>query len=76
MYFIHSEFQNLLSALVEYCDFDIFNPHCKENEAIVIQHARFGRMRVGRCLKRNLYYYTLGCSVDALEIMDSLCSGR
>ena len=37
-------------------------------------HARYGRMRVGRCVK--LDYGHVGCAADVLEIADAQCSGR
>lgn len=35
--------------------------------------AQFGRMRKGRCVKGD--YGVMGCAVDALTDMDSMCSG-
>jgi len=45
-----------------------------DNEMLVIVHARYGRMREGRCMTAT--YGVVGCSVDVLHLMDSLCSGR
>ena len=40
---------------------------------IVVQHAAYGRMRVGKCLTTDFF---IGCAVDVLRIADSTCSGR
>ena len=58
----------------EYCHFDAFNASCGHNQVIVMEVARYGRMKVGTCVKRNLGY--LGCSMDVLRYMDSICSGQ
>ena len=39
-----------------------------------MQMARYGRMSLGGCVKRDLGY--LGCAVDVLNLMDSRCSGH
>ncbi len=36
--------------------------------------AKYGRMRVNRCVRENFGY--IGCGRDVLEHMDMLCSGR
>ena len=36
--------------------------------------ARYGRMRLGRCVKKNFGYG--GCAADVLSYMDRLCSGK
>ena len=36
--------------------------------------AKYGRMALGRCVKRNYGY--LGCALDALAYVDAKCSGR
>jgi hypothetical protein len=43
-------------------------------EVIVIQSARYGRMRFGRCVTRD--YGHVGCGVNMLAEVDALCSGR
>ena len=37
-------------------------------------NARYGRMRIGECVKGNYGY--LGCTADVMPYVDSLCSGR
>lgn len=58
----------------EYCHRDTFNATCEPDEVVIMATARYGRMSVGRCVKRNLGY--LGCAVDVLNILDSRCSGH
>ncbi|ELU02936.1 hypothetical protein CAPTEDRAFT_222884 [Capitella teleta] len=58
----------------EFCERDIFSPSCEENEVLLISHALYGRMRVGRCISRT--YGGLGCSLDARRLLDAKCSGR
>lgn len=41
---------------------------------IVIRSARYGRMKIGRCVSADLGY--VGCSADVLDLVDALCSGR
>ena len=53
---------------------ELFNATCKATEVVVMDSARYGRMSVGRCVKKNYGY--LGCAVDALAYLDSKCSGR
>ena len=57
----------------EYCHLDTFNASCPHGSVIIMEHAYFGRMRSGRCLKTT---YELGCSTDVLPYMDKICSGR
>lgn len=39
-----------------------------------MERARYGRMAIGRCVSKNYGY--VGCSIDVLSYMDTLCSGR
>ncbi len=39
-----------------------------------MEKARYGRMRIGKCVKRDFGY--LGCQTDILHYMDGQCSGR
>jgi Galactose binding lectin domain len=41
---------------------------------IVVTAARYGRMRLGRCVEQELGY--LGCWRDVLPVADRRCSGR
>ena len=57
----------------EYCTFESFEPDCPEGQVVVVQHAVYGRMRVGKCLTTDFY---IGCAINVLQIADSSCSGR
>lgn len=56
----------------EYC-WQTFNASCDKNEVIVMNSALYGRMRLGKCLKKDYY---VGCQADVLPFMDDLCSGK
>lgn len=58
----------------EYCNEETFKASCGHDQVIVMTAAAYGRMRLGRCVKKDLGY--VGCSADVLEVMDHLCSGR
>ena len=67
----------------EYCHKDVFRPQCWKNEVVLMTSAVFGRMRTGKCLRddevlREMSHDRryLGCSVDVLPFVDSICSGR
>ena len=53
---------------------ETFKPQCGSDEVVVIGHARYGRMRMGRCVTIN--YGNIGCAVDVGRYFDTLCSGR
>ena len=61
-------------SLREYCQWESFNVTCAEDEVILIKSARYGRMQLGRCVSKNYGY--VGCSVDMLQHVDAMCSGR
>ncbi len=50
-----------------------FNATCPHGTVIKMQHAHYGRMRVGRCLSTN---YLVGCYANALQFVDAKCSGH
>ena len=50
-----------------------FNATCPQGSVIKMQHAHYGRMRVGRCLSTN---YLVGCYANALPFVDAKCSGQ
>ncbi|KAK2160989.1 hypothetical protein LSH36_123g05046 [Paralvinella palmiformis] len=58
---------------LEYCQWEIFNATCDPDEVIMMTHAQYGRMRLGRCLTTDVY---IGCGGDVLSQMDVKCSGR
>ena len=57
----------------EYCQWEIFNATCEPDEIILMTHAEYGRMRLGRCLTTDVY---IGCGANVLEEIDAKCSGR
>ena len=58
----------------DYCTWEKFEAKCKPNEVVMMEAARYGRMRIGKCVKRDFGY--LGCAANVLTHMDSLCSGK
>ena len=52
----------------------MFEARCATDEVIVMQSARFGRMRIGRCIKVDFGHQ--GCGADVMYIMDEHCSGK
>ena len=62
------------AAIKEYCQMDKFKPECGNDAVIVVEHAKYGRMRMGHCVTVN--YGNIGCAVDVRNYLDTLCSGR
>src|SRR6218665_124510 len=63
------------SEVSEYCQQEFFNVTCPgPNDVIIMESARFGRMRTGRCITGS--YGNLGCSKDAILYFERKCSGR
>ena len=67
----------------EYCQLETFSPRCRHGDVIIMTTARFGRMRVGKCIdvgaQSTLHRadpYSLGCYADVLDYADRICSGR
>jgi len=69
MYIIITLFPGL-----DYCSTESFHPHCPDGSAVVVTAARYGRMRLGRCVRVDFGF--IGCSSDVIQILDRLCSGR
>ena len=67
-------------VVVEYCEREHFDADCSataaddDNRLILVRSAVFGRMKDGRCVRRE--YGSIGCRADVLSTVDSLCSGR
>ena len=57
----------------DYCQWEAFNASCPFGHVIVMESARFGRMRLGRCVDTDIY---IGCAADVLALFDARCSGR
>ncbi|KAI0209177.1 hypothetical protein LSAT2_006147 [Lamellibrachia satsuma] len=63
------------SALQQSCQWETFKASCASpDHVIVMQRAQYGRMRRGRCVKRDFGHQ--GCAANVLSIADKLCSGR
>ena len=62
------------TGLREYCEWESFNATCGRDEVIVMRTAKYGRMRLGKCVTKN--YGHIGCGTDVLGYMESQCSGR
>jgi len=60
-------------VVIEYCQWETFNATCGRGSVVVMQSARYGRMKHGRCADTDVY---IGCSADVLLQMDERCSGR
>ena len=43
----------------DYCLAEVFEAECGSREVVMIQTARYGRMRIGRCVRSEIYTYTL-----------------
>jgi len=71
------------NGVAEYCTGEEFEPRCHGNDVIVMLSARYGRMKIGRCVKREPGFEPmlqdpryLGCSADVLNIVSRYCSGQ
>jgi len=63
------------TTTVEYCTMETLNLTCpSEDQVVVVQKARYGRMSLGRCVRSSFGY--LGCAVDVRGYLDMICSGR
>jgi len=58
----------------EYCQFEAFNATCPTGQLVVVEHARYGRQRLGRCVTRD--YGFIGCTANVIELLDAVCTGR
>ena len=63
------------AALQQSCQWETFQASCTSpDHVIIMQRAQYGRMRRGRCVKRDFGY--IGCAANVLSLADQLCSGR
>ncbi|KAK2140091.1 hypothetical protein LSH36_1487g00027 [Paralvinella palmiformis] len=60
--------------VAEVCISEEFNASCPTDKIILVNLAEFGRMEVGRCIRKPDEF--LGCANDVLPLLDNLCSGR
>ena len=51
-----------------------FSPECPSDQVIVMDYARYGRMKLGRCIDRDYGY--IDCFADVQDLVDMRCSGR
>jgi len=61
------------TLLREYCHNEAFIAECAPDEAIVMTAARYGRMRLGRCVTTTFGY--IGCYRDVMDLMAQRCTG-
>jgi len=60
-------------AAADYCQWETLNVSCAGDDVIIlVTSARYGRMRVSRCVPVD--YFT-GCAVDVLPALERRCSG-
>jgi len=64
----------MCAVTTEHCNMELFNATCRQGEMLLIDEARYGRMKLGRCVTRS--YGHLGCAADVRRILDARCSGR
>jgi len=57
-----------------YCETEAFNASCELGSAILMTHARYGRMRLSRCVRHD--YGHVGCAADVIDLVDTRCSAR
>jgi len=58
----------------DYCEADEFAPSCGDSSVVVMTTARYGRMRLGSCVREDLGY--VGCKADVLPRVDWRCSAK
>jgi len=59
---------------VEFCLAEQLDIQCGNGEIIAVESARYGRMRLGRCVRTDYGY--IGCSTDVTDVLVGRCSGR
>ena len=71
------------NEVAEYCTGEAFEPRCTGSDVIVVLSARYGRMKIGRCVEVEPLFESmlqdpryLGCSTDVLDVISRQCSGR
>lgn len=63
-----------LYCSIDYCSTESFHAHCPSGTVVLMTSARYGRMRLGRCVRVDFGF--IGCSTDVIHILDRHCSGR
>ena len=64
----------LFSDKDEFCEWESFNATCRRDEVVIMKAAKYGRMRLGKCVTKN--YGHIGCGTDVMPYMEERCSGR
>ena len=64
----------IFAGIQEYCYGETFEAKCKEDEVIVMKSASYGRMTLGRCVRKDLGY--VGCRENVTNLVNKHCSGR
>lgn len=59
---------------VEYCLEEQLETQCSADEIIQVDNARYGRMRLNKCVRTDYGY--IGCGTDVTDILAGRCSGR
>ena len=62
------KYTSFISDVQEYCRFEDMNVTCSASHVVLMTSARYGRMRMGRCLNRDYY---VGCGGDFLKQLDA-----
>ena len=60
--------------MVEYCQGEAFYASCPSGTTVLVTSALYGRMQLGRCVRRDYGY--VGCQNDVTEIVNGRCSGQ
>ena len=77
---IGSKMVDVVSAASDFCQLETFYANCSRGSAVkrpevaVVRSALYGRMRIGRCVRRD--YGHVGCTSDVRSEVDAMCSGR
>lgn len=64
----------LVQDMTAHCMTETFQASCNDDQVILMQTARYGRMSLGRCVKTDFGF--VGCYADVLDLADRRCSGR
>jgi len=58
----------------EYCLEETLEMQCSADEVVLVDSARYGRMRLNRCARTDYGY--VGCASDVTRVLAAKCSGR
>ena len=62
------------SGVREFCEWESMELTCEPNAVLIVHSARYGRMRLGRCVTQS--YGNIGCKTDVTSEIEPLCSAR